>query len=538
MRHALISLLVEQFSTIEGKMRASLPSLIVPTLAVSSLVSAWICSPNALAYPYLPGAKFLSLTATDVKNYSLTSANLTGLNFCNVSLSYTHPGQNDIINVQVWLPSSTWNGRFMGTGGGGYVTGIFDAALAPAVALGYSAVSTDGGHSTNSTSAEPWALVSPGNVNLYLLQDFASVSINDMTIIGKAVTESYYGCKPKYSYWTGCSTGGRQGMMMAQRYPTGYNGILANAPAFNWASFIIAEYWPQFIMNQLKIYPSSCEFAALTAAAIKSCDGNDGLVDGIISAPGLCHFDPHTVVGQSVTCNGAQIKISTAAATIAQAAWTGPTTANWTRLWYGLTYDASLTGLVNTTCSSNGSCAGAPFSISQEWIRLFVEKNSSFPIKDISQRDYEHIFHASNQQFASIISTDDPDLSEFRDAGGKMITWHGLADQLIFPNGTNNYYDRVTRLDPGVRNYFRYFQAPGVGHCGGGVGAIPTSALDSLVAWVEKGSAPETLEAMTTVNGISRSRRLCAYPLVSAYRGGDPGRAESYKCASSFGVAK
>lgn len=153
----------------------------------------------------------------------------------------------------------------MGTGGGGYNTGTFDSALAPAVALGYSAVSTDGGHAIN-TPVESWALVSPGNVNLYLLQDFASVSINDMMIIGKALTESYYGREPKYSYWTGCSTGGRQGMMMAQWYPKGYNRILANAPAFNWASFIVAEYWPQFIMNQLKVYPSTCEFAAITKA--------------------------------------------------------------------------------------------------------------------------------------------------------------------------------------------------------------------------------------------------------------------------------
>jgi feruloyl esterase len=245
-------------------MRAPLPSLFAAICFTKSTL-AIRCSPHAFPYPSVPGARFLSLAAAEVKDYSLPSSNLTTLAFCNVTLSYTHPGQGDSINVQVWLPSNNWNGRFMGTGGGGYNTGTFDSALAPAVALGYSAVSTDGGHAIN-TPVESWALVSPGNVNLYLLQDFASVSINDMMIIGKALTESYYGREPKYSYWTGCSTGGRQGMMMAQRYPKGYNGILANAPAFNWASFIVAEYWPQFIMNQLKVYPSTCEFAAITKA--------------------------------------------------------------------------------------------------------------------------------------------------------------------------------------------------------------------------------------------------------------------------------
>jgi hypothetical protein len=520
-------------------MRTFSPSLIFASTFVANLSSALICSPDASLYPSLPGAEFLSLTATEVKDYSLPAANLTGLNFCNVSLSYTHPGQGDNINVQVWLPSVTWNGRFMGTGGGGYATGTFASALAPAVALGYSAVSTDGGHALNTLSAESWALISPGNVNLYLLQDFASISLNDMTIIGKAVTESYYGRKPKYSYWTGCSTGGRQGMMMAQRYPKGYDGILAAAPAFNWASFIVAEYWPQFIMNQLKAYPSRCEFEAITKAAIKACDGIDGLVDGIISAPGLCHFDPFTIVGQSIDCNGTKLKISKAAATVAQSAWTGPRTTNGIRLWYGLTYDAPLSALLGTTCTAEGTCMGSPFPISYDWIRLFVKRNSTFNVEGISHSDYEKIFHASNQQYTSFISTDDPNLSEFRDAGGKMITWHGLADPLIFPNGTANYYDRVKRLDPGVSNYFRYFEAPGVGHCGGGVGPVPTSALGSLVAWVEKRIPPETLEATSTpVDGIARSQMLCPYPLVSAYKGGDPMLPSSYKCASSFKGAK
>ncbi|KAH7388951.1 Tannase/feruloyl esterase [Cadophora sp. MPI-SDFR-AT-0126] len=506
------------------------------SLGVNSSVAVFTCAAAAIPYPTLPGAEFISLAATEVKNYSLPSANLTGLNFCNISVSYTHPGQNDTINVQVWLPSETWTGRFMGTGGGGYATGQFDLALAPAVALGYSAVSTDGGHALDSRSAQSWAQISPGNVNLYLLQDFASVSLNDMTVIGKEITRSYYAVEPKYSYWNGCSTGGRQGLMMAQRYPEGYNGILAGAPAINWPSFIVAEYWPQFVMNQLGSYPSSCELDTLTAAAIEACDGDDGLVDGIISAPGLCHFDPHTAVGRSISCESGEIVISQAAATVAQAAWTGPQSADGRRLWYGLSHDASLLGLANTTCSSNDSCVGAPFPIATDWIKLFIEKNESFSLETISHKDYETIFHASRQQFTSMIGTDDPDLSGFGAAGGKMISWHGLADQLIFPNGTANYYDRVAQSDPGVSQYFRYFEAPGVGHCGGGIGPAPTTALDSLVDWVEKGQAPVTLDAASfPINGISRKQRLCPYPLVSAYVSGDPLNADSYHCATSFG---
>lgn len=213
-----------------------------------------------IPYPVVFGVEVTNLTATQVIDFSLAlpqqdghfAVNVTGLSFCNVSIQYTHPGQDDSINVQVWLPSTDWNGRFMGTGGGGYSTGENPASLAYAISLGYSAVATDGGHSALlSTDPSTWALKSAGNINWALLQDFAAISLDDAASMGKAVSESFYGTSPKYSYWNGCSTGGRQGLMMAQRYPTQYDGIIAAAPAINWAKFIVAEYWPQFTMNQL-----------------------------------------------------------------------------------------------------------------------------------------------------------------------------------------------------------------------------------------------------------------------------------------------
>jgi hypothetical protein len=199
------------------------------------------CSANTIAYPKLFGAQILALSAYERHNYSLPLLKITSLNFCNVNITYTHPGYNDSINIQVWLPLTGWNERFQGTGGAGYATGVMDQALAPAVAQGYAAVSTDGGHAVDALT-ESWALVSSGNVNFDLLEDFASIALNDMTVLGKAVTKSYYGMAPNFSYWNGCSTGGRQGLMIAQRYPNDYDGILAGAPAINWPSFIVAEY--------------------------------------------------------------------------------------------------------------------------------------------------------------------------------------------------------------------------------------------------------------------------------------------------------
>jgi hypothetical protein len=305
--------------------------------------------------------------------------------------SYTHPGWNDVINVEIWLPLDEWNGyvstvklpkllrilvlkltfgksRFQGTGGGGYQTGDGASALVSAVHDGYSAASTDGGHPSETADiAAPahWALLSPGNLNLPLLQDFAAVALADMTLLGQAVTESYYGEKPAYSYWTGCSTGGRQGLMLAQRYPELYDGIVALAPAINWDTFLVTEYWPQQIMNQLGVYPPPCELKAYTKAAIAACDDLDGLEDGIISDANACNFDPFSMVGKTFSCDGSEeSKFTSEGAQVADAAWSGLIDTSGKQQWYGLSKDAPLSGIAGTNGTSS---SGIPFRHSVDW---------------------------------------------------------------------------------------------------------------------------------------------------------------------------
>jgi Tannase and feruloyl esterase len=267
------------------------------------------------------------------------------------------------------------------------------------------------------------------------------------------------------------------------------------------------------------------------------CDDLDGVTDGIIAAPDLCTFDPRTVIGQPFNCaeSGAHGLISAGAATIALAAWTGPRTTDGRFLWHGLSKDASFAGLANTSCST-GTCVGQPFSIGEDWIIQFVQKDPSFDLSKVSYRQYDSIFRQSVNQFESIIGTTDPDLSDFRDAGGKMITWHGLADEVLAPNGTYQYYRRVLDLDASAADYFRFFPAPGVAHCSGGVGHFPDGTLQSLVDWVENDIVPETLIGTTLpdANGTVRKAPLCPYPLVAAYIGGDINVASSFRCQASF----
>lgn len=528
-------------------------------LGLASITAAQTCSSDAIPHPQLAGAQILDLSAAPVQNLmtatledgDVLAANLTGLNFCEVNITYTHPGQNDELHVGIWLPLDGWNGRFQGTGGGGWFTGIPGNGVAWAVSEGYAAGYTDGGHSTDAALVSPdyWGLVSPGNVNLYALQDFASIGLHDLAVLGKAVTASFYGTPPKYSYWNGCSTGGRQGLMLAQRYPEDYDGIVALSPAINWDSVIVLAYYGQFLMNQLQTYPPQCEFEAITAAAIAACDPLDGLQDGIIASPELCTFDPRNLTGTPTRCPppGPQTITSTATQ-IVHGVWTGALSSNGTLLGGPLkgapiAKDATLASLsslptlLNTTCSipspsTNCTPTGNPFSILPDWQRIFLAKDPAFDPTQITQAQFDRFLHDSINQYRSIIGTTDADLGPFRAAGGKMITWHGMADQLLSLNSPISYYERVVAGDPQARDFYRLFEAPGTAHCARGVGPYPVDVQGAVVRWVEEGVVPERLGAEGTKagGGGKFTRELCAWPLKQRYRGGDPEDGASFDC--------
>ena len=511
------------------------------------------CAASNIVLPNISGLEFNPIQANVVHGASESliqafyighgATEIKDASYCNVSLSYSHTGHSDTVNVQVWLPSSDdWNGRLMAVGGGGFAAGLFSLSFSnmlAAVDNGYAAVSTDAGHDGENHDPEYWALKEPGEVDMVLLENFAYRAYGEQAKIGKAVSESFYGSPPKRSYWSGCSTGGRQGLVVAQRFPDAFDGILATAPAINWAHLLPSLYWPQQIMNELRSYPRDCELAAITAAAIAECDLHDGVKDGIIAAPEVCKFNPHALVGKEIDCGGTTVKISIAAAAVAEAAWSGPQTQDNSSLWHGFSADIALTGAfnpANTLCpAAEGPCTAATgFPPSNHWMKWFVAKDPGLDLAKLSRADYVKMFHQSIQEYQGIMSTDNPDLSGFKKAGGKMITIHGTADQLIPVRGSQEYYNRVLAVDPKAREYYKYFEAPGHAHCFGGPGAYPEHVFEDLVAWVEEGLAPETLLARTNPNlqGRLSERPLCQYPLVARYDGtGDIDAAANYHCA-------
>jgi hypothetical protein len=422
------------------------------------------------------------------------------------------------INIIVSLPSTGWNGRFQGVGGGGFAGSVTPPDST--ARTGYAAAATDTGHAADGGDGS-WAW-SPTGMKTNLIQDFASRSLHELTVKGKAVTRAFYGRSPAYSYWNGCSTGGRQGLMEAQRYPDDYDGILSAAPATNWDRFIPSELWPQVVMHEMGDVLPSCKLDAFTQAAVAACDRDDGVVDGI-AANSSCRFDPAKLIGKETGCG----TITAKDAAVVKKIWQGPRRENGSFLWYGLTPGSPLAYLA-------GSVDGrqAPFPIAASWFQWWLAKDSGFDWTTVTMNSFARYFDQSRAEYNGVLGTDNPDLRRFRDSGGKIVIWHGEADGLITPHGSIDYYERVVQRMGGLdrtKSFARLFLAPGVDHCGGGAGAAPTDPLAAVVDWVEKSRAPRALPAANA----TVTRPLCAWPEVARYKGrGDTDDAVNFRCAA------
>lgn len=478
--------------------------------------------------PLIPDARPVrsceSLMQVSLPNTTIESAEVDG-NVCRVTAVTTHPPIGDRVTIWIGIPLSGWNGRFMGNGGGGFSGGSASGINQP-VAAGFAAGSTDTGHEGGSGS---FALDPDGGLNWQLIRDNAHVGIHEMTVTGKALTEALYGESPRYSYFNGCSTGGRQGLMEAQRYPADYDGIHSGAPAINWPKLHVQQLWGPMLMQNEGNPVAPCKLARATAAAVEACDTIDGVADGVIEDAARCDYDANDLVGSSA----ADCPTFTAAdASIINRIWDGPRREDGSFLWVGAPRGSDLGALSG---SRGEPLAPQAMGITLEWFRYFLTQDPSFDWTTVTHAGYERLFEQSVEQFGEVIGTDNPDLSAFRDRGGKLIAWHGWTDQLISAYGSINYYERVIDEMGGLsdtQQFMRLFMAPGVNHCAGGTGPNPTGQIEALIAWVEDGEAPATLTAALDRGDLNRTRPLCPYPQVARYRGrGSTDDAASFVCA-------
>ncbi|EXM18251.1 hypothetical protein FOTG_13673 [Fusarium oxysporum f. sp. vasinfectum 25433] len=466
------------------------------------------CVALTFATPTLFGAEFLSIEANVVPDYSFDvprgwtysqpSLNVQNVTFCNVTVTYTHTGQNDTLHAEAWLPSeNNYNGRLQSLGGSGWTPGRYIltyAGMINAVANGYASVTTDAGIPEAASPAE-WLLTTPGNINTNALQNFGQVSLDDEASIAKQLIRSFYGKAPLYSYWNACSQGGRQGLKLAQQYPSAYDGIIAAAPAINWAEFYINSIWPYSTWSLLSSSPT---------------------IDGIISDVDACRrkFNSFKQVGKTFHCTSTKSKltISHAAASVANASWTGPHFSNGKSMYPGYEIGTDLPTLAPTNCTGTVCKSGGEGSVEFAW-KTFVKKDMAATLKNATGRDFDTIYRHVKQIFASNLETNEVDLRDFRDAGGKMITYHGLADPSISPGGTLQYYNKVSDFVGNVTSFYKYYQVPALGHCWGGKGGQPEALFDQLRAWVENGTEPfSTPVVVTRSDNTTQQQILCPHP--------------------------
>lgn len=469
------------------------------------------------------GTSLINITATERHNVTVegTRFNATGvvsnINFCDVQIYLTHGNTGDEVRIALWLPLNGWNGRFMGTGGGGFNAGSFDPALAEGVESGFATAATDAGVGLTNDPG-PWAN------STQLITNFVHLSVHEMTVVGKSLAASFYGQEAAYSYWHGCSQGGRQGYVEALLYPEDYDGISANAPAINWDRLFPGFLWPY--LQQLQQPLAACKQAAITTQSIAACDLLDEGADGLISHPPDCNFDAQSIVGEEAAGCDSDKTITAEEAAAWNSIRAGPKDEDGKPIWYGMQPGSDLSFVTL-----------APFQPAEQWLKYFILKDPEYNISSLTKEQYLAAFATSTAEFGKLWGSPDADLSPFKARGGKLITFHGWADQSIPGESTIEYWNRVgealgaVSADSAgdlVNEFYRLFMAPGVGHCANfGYGPGPLYVVESLVKWVEEGIAPDTLEA----GGFGQTRNLCHYPQQLKYKGaGKLEDAESWTC--------
>ncbi|KAH6658771.1 feruloyl esterase B [Plectosphaerella plurivora] len=488
--------------------------------------------------PSIPGAEVVEFVAKTRHNVTGLVVReeipkidvITGLDFCNVNISLSHRGGDDRIGFEFWLPLSGWNGRLQGVGGGGWVAGHHGThGLGIAVEQGFAAGVTNGGNISNADGFVHDDILSDGVVDFGRLSDFAHRGIHEISVLGKAITESYYGKPPHHAYWVGCSTGGRQGHMLAQRFPDAFDGILANAPAVSWPTLMLAIGWGEFVMRWKDRRPSACVFEGFRKAAVEACDELDGVADGVITDVDVCDFDPFSQVGEEIRCDNATHVIATEDAEVLRLIHDGPRSPEGTQLWKAFPWGIGYTGVILVEPSAA--------KLWNDWYRLFIKKDRDWDISTMTTlEELTDMYATAHSEYGGVIGTDIPDLTSFRDRGGKLLSWHGTADDMI-PLENSVHYRRSTESVMGgnaaVNEFYRFFVAPGVAHCLLGPGAYPKDSLESLIAWVERGKAPRELHGtMKLPNGNTAERKLCPWPKLARFNGkSDSTDVHSFSCS-------
>jgi hypothetical protein len=511
---------------------------------------------NALSQLELPGAKILSAHTVSAGTFTPPPDSTPWIvgdpsfykalpEFCRVVVE-AKPSADSSIKIEIWMPAKGqngggWNGKLLGHGNGGFAGEIGYRQLGAAVFQGYATVGTDTGHAAGGTDAS-WALGHPEKVT-----DYGYRGIHEMTRLAKVVVKAFYGKDLQHSYFGGCSNGGRQALMEAQRFPEDYDGILAGAPA-NFFTHLLTKALSDAQATTLDAasYIPSSKLPTIARAVNAACDAQDGVPDGIVNDPRKCHFDPATILckeGDSERC------LTAAQVTTLKKLYQGPRDSQGREIFPGYLPGAE-EGPGGWATWITGAAPGKSllFAFSGGYFSNMVYGKADWNYKDANIEQAEK---AADEKTARALNATEANLIAFKTRGGKLILYHGWNDPAISALNTINYYnDVLNRMrGQGPEAFARLYMVPGMQHCGGGPGPV-SFGLDggardaqhnveqALEQWVETGIAPSSIIATKyeddgSKKGVQMTRPLCPYPQMAKYKGeGNTNDAGNFVCVA------
>lgn len=484
-----------------------------------------------------------ALAATAIADVQITQASAVAASTQpSASIRVAHCRVRGVIGKEthfVLLLPDDWNRRFFMGGGGGFAGAVEDMART-SINAGYATVGTDAGHQANAVSAG-WALRNRDRV-----VDYGYLAVHRTAEVAKELIRAYYGSSPVRSYFYGCSNGGREALMEAQRFPADFDGIVAQAPAADFTAIAAS-----FIRNLKAQFPTG-DFSApaitqanldlVQSRVLAACDARDGVRDSILDDPRGCHFQLASIPSCPNDVGAPECLTTTQRSALAQVyapvviggrtVYPGQPLGNeaeaggWS-LW--------ITGVnADLTAGTRNEAPSVQAAFGIEFFKYMVFADSAW---DYTRYDLAR-WEADTRDAASLLNATNPDLSAFKARGGKLILAHGWSDPALNALATINYYMAVTARDPAAPNYVRLFMMPGVLHCAGGPGCDMVDWYTAIADWVERGKAPEKIIAgktpsatATAATALPRTRPLCPYPKHAVYGGrGSTDDASNYSC--------
>ncbi len=444
------------------------------------------------------------------------------------------------IAFEVSLPAN-WNGRFYMIGNGGFAGDALDnpgrvAQRNEALKLGFAFAQTNTGHDARKEPGATFVLSNPQKAI-----DYAYRAVHLTAKTAKDITKEYYGKSISRAYWDSCSNGGRQGLIEAERYPDDFDGVIANSPWVDQTGFTVGAIWNQKAVSTVSLAPA--KLALVAGKVMEKCDAIDGLKDGLIDDPRKCDFDPaRDVPACSAGSDGSDCLTAPEAAAIAKV-YSGPVSNG--KLFFpgfmpgseavvpSLFGGGTGSAWLNVIVAAQPDRKPADFNLAEGVIQYLAPKPPK-PDYDYHLFDFDRDLHVLDD-WSKLADAKNPDLSKFKKRGGKLLMTYGWADTILQPMAGVNYYEQAAAKNgPDTAGFFRLFMAPGMGHCGGGIGPDRHDGMTAMIDWVEKGTPPESIIASRVVDKqVVRTRPLCPYPQVARYSGqGSIDEAANFRCVA------